>query len=1182
MRIHRLDLIAYGRFEHTSLDFSHGENGLHVIYGDNEDGKSTTLRAIRGLLFGIEERTRDTFRFKPSQLRVGGCLSRSSGEELSFVRRKGRKATLLHPETGEPLSEEALSPFLGGLTPQLFETLYGIDHDELVSGGKAILEQTGDVGKALYAAATGTTSLKKLLERLERDADALFRPRAPTSRVYTLAREHTDHLREAREATLPSSVWTRLRRELDEATRLRKGLEEERRRLERERKRLERIRRIRPAVAQHRRLRTEIEQLGAVVDLPEDFEQRRSEAMDSKRAARERLDQIASNLERLAAEIGTDKRPPELLSHASTIERLQRKLGSWETARGDRPGQDTRRRQYLNDARELLRTIQPGLDLKDVESLRPLLALKQSVETLVSGHEQLASEELRASSDLREAGETLAALERRRARVEEHPEPVRLAAAVARAQRAGDLDDQIQTLRERCAEKGRQWKRDFDRIGLWQGTVEAFEQAPFPDMETVEDFDSRFQAVEEKIRTIGEKIDENTVRQAEIEEAIKALEREGSVPTEAALRDARAHRDHGWRLVRRQCYENEAAEADIRRYTNGRLLPDVYEGAVERADAVSDRLRKDAGRVQQHQLHAAESKKLENRLRELHEALEAQTRQKETLRSEWQRVWAPSRIEPHPPRPMAAWLHKAEALRQRLDGLRGDEQAHAALLARRTDLCGGLRKELAALASAPDAPAGDLLGTAVDHALRTLETIRSTIALRRELDKELEKARTALEKAKSASTALQARRTRWQGQWDEICKEFVFLSDVGTARVVATLEKLDALFRAMDKANDAKRRIYGIDKRISEFEAEVALFATTAGRPRGEEPVDQYVVGLNEALNQARQLETRRQGIRQQETDLESERTDLRARVRSADDSLSELRAMAGVENDDALIEAGRRSTRARDLRNRLAQQERQIIDAGDGHSVAELEAQTEGVDGDDLSQQIDRHTERLETVEKELRERLDHEAGLKQRVAAKDGTATAAEANEKAALTLSRLREEVRSYLRLRCAALILNNHIDRYRQENQAPVLKRAGELFSRLTLGSFKGLRDELDRSGRPVLMGVRPDDMEVGVDGMSDGTRDQLYLALRLATLERHIRRGEPIPLIVDDILVGFDDDRTESCLQILAKLVHHTQVLLFTHHHRVVQIARAVGDDHEVFIHTLDSDKPRRRAPARPD
>ena len=125
--------------------------------------------------------------------------------------------------------------------------------------------------------------------------------------------------------------------------------------------------------------------------------------------------------------------------------------------------------------------------------------------------------------------------------------------------------------------------------------------------------------------------------------------------------------------------------------------------------------------------------------------------------------------------------------------------------------------------------------------------------------------------------------------------------------------------------------------------------------------------------------------------------------------------------------------------------------------------------------------------------------------------------------------------YLRLKIAALILGQRIEDYRKKNQAPVLARAGELFSRLTLGSYANLRDELDGSGKPILLGVRPNDVEVAVEGMSDGSRDQLYLALRLATLEQHLSKGEPMPFVVDDILIGFDDHRTRVCLEVLAEL-----------------------------------------------
>jgi uncharacterized protein YhaN len=110
--------------------------------------------------------------------------------------------------------------------------------------------------------------------------------------------------------------------------------------------------------------------------------------------------------------------------------------------------------------------------------------------------------------------------------------------------------------------------------------------------------------------------------------------------------------------------------------------------------------------------------------------------------------------------------------------------------------------------------------------------------------------------------------------------------------------------------------------------------------------------------------------------------------------------------------------------------------------------------------------------------------------------------------------------------------------------------------------------LDQSGKPILLGVRPNDAEVSVDGMSDGTRDQLYLSLRLATLEQHLSQGEPMPFVVDDILIGFDDSRTRVCLEVLADVAVRTQVLLFTHHRRVLELAGKIEAEAGIYIHEL--------------
>ena len=79
----------------------------------------------------------------------------------------------------------------------------------------------------------------------------------------------------------------------------------------------------------------------------------------------------------------------------------------------------------------------------------------------------------------------------------------------------------------------------------------------------------------------------------------------------------------------------------------------------------------------------------------------------------------------------------------------------------------------------------------------------------------------------------------------------------------------------------------------------------------------------------------------------------------------------------------------------------------------------------------------------------------------------------------------------------------VDRYRKEKQGPLLKRAGELFRVLTRNSFERLEVRFDERNNMHLTGVRPDGQVVAVPGLSSGTEDQLFPALRIAAVEDYL-------------------------------------------------------------------------------
>jgi uncharacterized protein YhaN len=141
---------------------------------------------------------------------------------------------------------------------------------------------------------------------------------------------------------------------------------------------------------------------------------------------------------------------------------------------------------------------------------------------------------------------------------------------------------------------------------------------------------------------------------------------------------------------------------------------------------------------------------------------------------------------------------------------------------------------------------------------------------------------------------------------------------------------------------------------------------------------------------------------------------------------------------------------------------------------------------------------------------------------------------------------------------------------------VLGRAQQLFADLTGGRFVHLVDDTGPDGRTVLRARRAvedatagvDGQLVGVEGMSEGTRDQLYLALRLATLERYADEGRAMPLLLDDVLMTFDDTRAAAALRVFDDLAERFQVILLTHHVHLVEVAAAVLPEQRLHVHRV--------------
>ena len=202
MRLRRLDFLAWGPFEGVSVPFDERPK-LEVVYGPNERGKSSALRGVKALLFGIRQRTTDNHRFDNAVLRIGASLLNDKDEVVEVVRRKALKKTLIRPD-GTAFDTDAI---VAGYSEEEFEHLFGFDHETLRKSGEELTKGKGAYASTLWAATTGYLGAQRLLDALDDEAQSIFGPTKRSSSLNKLLDDHRALEKRASESTTTPQAW---------------------------------------------------------------------------------------------------------------------------------------------------------------------------------------------------------------------------------------------------------------------------------------------------------------------------------------------------------------------------------------------------------------------------------------------------------------------------------------------------------------------------------------------------------------------------------------------------------------------------------------------------------------------------------------------------------------------------------------------------------------------------------------------------------------------------------------------------------------------------------------------------------------------------------------------------------------------------------------------------------------
>lgn len=1119
---------------------------LNVVLGDNEAGKSTLRRALRALLFGPDRKL--VAPITPGSFEVMAKVVQ--GDSTESLHRRGLKL--------QGLVSESLTTLLQDSNAGRFASLFDLTHDNLRPGDSAaFLKAEGDFGSLMFAARTGLSpaQLENARQRIAetlRDLDSSARGRLGVPHFrgrYQEAKERYERLGRFEHNDQLHTQHQALDSRVDE-------LDGELRRLEDELRRydgligcaqqVEALALDRRALAQLQEAGalpsvTRVTQLGAGLDRVEELLRQVAEAQASLSAAEAAL-QAAEPPGLLHALLPQCEAMQAVVAgHVADNKTLQQLRSQYDEVRGE----------LLDLLQRLGDPVQPDSEAAAEALLRPEPQCAQ-LRSLLQRHEDLQDALMQKQVELQAAirGRDQVPAE---TACEDDIAMEALDAAIARLRQACDAEAELQRLR------GEETSADAAMLHL-QRTLGAAAELASPDglsppsPDAARDAEHALEAARQKLRAAGSLL-------AQHEEGLKALQRRlderrqqiGGVASAEDVAAARSLRDA----------HLQALCAALRGDAAGAASPETV---VARAEALQSLVRQsdllidsrlNAGEALG-QLRAEEQQtlRLQAQVDDARLAADRAQQQCDACLDALKALWPFLR---EPPASASRWFEQMQDWREGWEA----QQERAVNIAMQTDILSKARQDAVALVGAA-LPQLSSMATA-QVMLDTVSRERQTRALKTErratLNDQRAKTEEAVGRAQQALDQSDAALADWQQLWNAATQELPSSVANQPTGVETWLDLQDTLRKVLRDSRAVAKRMSDCAAELGEKKQRIEALLQQAREtapdllPAGIESVAAFSLVERVCKTSAQRL------AHHQKLSSDCESAKRSASVAAEKHALAESElakdwsevALGGERSREALQRLMQRAVQAETLRARISEAEAALRGRWDGEEAA-AEAEIRSAGEMTLQARRDDVDAALHDVRAERDEAANRRRDIDRELQSMQQSTDATEAAQALADAREALLDIIDHRYRLSLVKLILDQALQRASDGGEA-LEQNASEYFRVLTGGAYEGLRIDRDNPAAPSLKARVTPRIEKGVDELSAGTCDQLWLALRLAGIVAAAEET-PFPLLLDDSLVQFDDIRAAAALQLLHRISAQVQVILFTHHDHLAQLAEA--------------------------
>ncbi len=329
MQIRELNIDGFGVFSDKQVTGL--TDGLNVIYGENEAGKTTLIEFIRRMFFGAARKSKGYNLYSPlNGGRHGGRLKCQSASKETFqVSRtfSGKEDIDISPAVAGFTGQAALTSILDNASANIFQNIFAFTLDELQSFNS--LEE-GEIKNRIYGAelGLGTVSLKEVEESIDKPAKEIFLPKGKKTQTHLLLKEIQRIEQEIQTIQTQVQEYDRLTRQWETCKKEQRPRQEKIDSLEVEKRNLETRKELYPVVREMHDIEADINKTGEVVEIPSSGLKTLDAWVEERKSLLLRLDEEESQVNAIRIEQGSLSVNHDLLGHEADIIHLQQSIQS--------------------------------------------------------------------------------------------------------------------------------------------------------------------------------------------------------------------------------------------------------------------------------------------------------------------------------------------------------------------------------------------------------------------------------------------------------------------------------------------------------------------------------------------------------------------------------------------------------------------------------------------------------------------------------------------------------------------------------------------------------------------------------------------------------------------------------------------------------------------------------------